>query len=269
MAGIGVALGIASLGVGVAGAMNAKKSAKKAEKQNQTMIDAQMQRQKDFDAVGKPMLQAGQQGVETVAQYLQRLASGDRNTVGEAVAPELNAMTQAQQGSVAASRSMYPRGGSAAAASQAPYALQGQQNNLLFQARQAGIAGLGNLRQNQVSQGLSAMGQGAGLTNSLLQFGLDARRQQFAEGQAIGQGIGGSLDFAQQMFSNANSRQQPLNAQGSGYSGPGLFHSYSSPSGGGFGSLGGGSTPNTSSYNTYSPPSNPFSGGSFLSGRSS
>jgi hypothetical protein len=177
-------------GATVYGAHQANKQAQKLRNQQQPLIDLQKQQLADLQPFGKSFLQQGQANTDIVQNYLRQLASGNRNTTMQALAPEINAATQGQQGAVAAQRGLFPRGGQTASqAAQTPYQFQGMLNNLMFAQRPQAMQQLAQLGGNQASLGLGAFGQGAGLTNNMLNYGLNAQQQMFGQGAAIGQGI--------------------------------------------------------------------------------
>jgi len=238
----------------VYGQHKASKEADKLRKQQQPLIDLQKQQAQELQPFGKSFLQQGQANTDIVQNYLRRLASGDRNLTMETLAPEINAATQGQQGAVTAQRNLFPRGGqSASAAAQQPYQFQGMLNNLMFAQRPQAMSQLAQLGGNQASLGLGAYGQGAGLTNNMLNYGLNAQQQMFGQGAAIGQGISSMVGpFLQYYMMNRQTSPTNTNAQiptGSTYnwgSGPGVTTSNS---------MSGSSTPNTSSYGAYTYPS--------------
>lgn len=240
-----VILGAAGLGATIGTARRQKRLEKQQTSMTKDALAQQKERQTQLDAFGRPMLQDGNQNLGIVQDYLRRLASGDRSLTMETLAPEINAMTQGQQGATSMQRSLMPRGGMGAAASaQLPYQLQGNINNLVFGARPNAMAQLGQLGGNQASLGLGAMGQGAGLTNNMLQYGLNARNQSMQEGMAMGQGIGG---LGQLLFQFYNSR-------GSGQ--PGQAYTSVPPQANPVNS-------GTGSFNPtqpYTPSNNPYSG---------
>jgi hypothetical protein len=185
---------------------NRQRRAGERERRDQKAQDEQIQQQQQqrvgrYDSLALPMIQSGTQNMNTVQSYLQRLASGDRSLTEQTLAPQINQMTDQFRGGVAAQRNLMPRGGAGAAqSSMLGQQLQGGINNMMFGARAGAIGQLGQLGANQTSLGLGAMGQGAGLTNSMLQYGLDARNQQFNQGMAAGQGFMGMLDMAGRLY---------------------------------------------------------------------
>lgn len=205
-----VILGAAGIGAQIGSARRQNRQAREAEQMTREAMDRQNEQQQRFDALGRPMVEQGQQNTDIVQQYLRRLASGDRSLTMQELAPNINSMLEQSRGAVAAQRNMMPRGGAQAAASaHIPQQLQGNINNLMFGARSDAMNRLGTLGNNQVSLGLGAMGQGAGLTNSMLQYGLQAREQAFNQGMQSGQGMVGYLDFINRMFQQYRANSTP------------------------------------------------------------
>lgn len=188
-----VALGIASLGGMIGSALHNKKIADaqlKEQKKNDALAQQhQAEMLKFLQPYGQTMAQHGAYDMNTVGNLL-RGQINSRQSGMQANAPIINQMAQQQQGGVQAMRSLLPRGGqSASQAANLPYQLQGNISNTLMAGRQNAIGQLGQLGSNQASLGLGAMGQGAGLTNSMLNYGLQAQQQMFGQGAAIGQGV--------------------------------------------------------------------------------
>ena len=268
---VGIAGIAANVGMGIYGNQQAKKSADKLKKQQQPLIDQQLAASKMLQPYGQGMMSQGKGNMDMVQQYLQRMASGDRNLMQQSLAPEINGMTQAAQGSVANARSLYPRsGGSAAAAAQLPYQLQGGINNLMFGARPQAMQQLAQLGGNQSSLGLSAMGQGSGLTNNMLQYGLQAQNQMFNQGSQIGQGMSSMVTPMLQWYmmnrqGNTNPqiptqsyKTTPDSMWGNTSVPTSHTSSGSAPWGMGNANFGWGTNP---SYGNYSPSNNPYGGG--------
>lgn len=183
------------------------------DEKNDQMIAEQRARQQQLDGIAAPWMSQGNQNMNMFQSHLRQIAGGDPAQTMQALAPNINGMIQQSQGAVAAQRNLMPRGGmGAAAGAQIPQQLQGGINNMMMGARQNAMGQLGQLGANQLSLGLGAMGQGAGLTNSMLQYGLDARNQQFQQGMQAGQGMVGYLDFInrtyQQGMNNWNNRDK-------------------------------------------------------------
>lgn len=217
---------LASVVAGWWGQKQSNKEAAKLRKSQQPLIDSQTENQQLLKQWAQGLFPQGQQNLNLVQSYLRPQVTGDRNATLSALAPEINALTQRQQGSVQAQRGMFPRGGpTASAAAQQPYQFQGDLNNLLFSARPMAAQQLGQLGSNQASMGLSALGQGAGLTNSMLGYGLDAQRQVFGQGMQLGQGVSSMIaPFLQYYMMNRQAPATPtIQNSGGGYSGPGLF----------------------------------------------
>lgn len=178
------------LAAAIYGQHQANKQADKLRNQQQPLLDQEKQNLGFLQPFGQQMAQQGQGNMGMVQNYLQRLMSGDRNLTMQTLAPEINSLTQGYQGATSAARGMFPRGGQTASqAAQLPYQMQGNINNLLFSARPQAAQQLGQLGGNQASLGLGALGQGAGLTNNMLNYGLNAQQQMFGQGAQIGQGI--------------------------------------------------------------------------------
>ena len=185
-----IAAGALSAGATAYGSHQANKNARQLKNQQQPLVDQQMANLKFLQPYGEQLANQGQGNMGLVQDYLRKLMSGDRGLTMQTLAPEINALTQQYQGATSAARGMYPRGGQTASqAAQLPYQLQGNINNLLFSARPQAAQQLGTLGSNQASLGLGALGQGGGLTNSMLGYGLQAQNQMFGQGAAIGQGI--------------------------------------------------------------------------------
>lgn len=246
------------------GAYAGNKASKKGLKAQQDALNEQKKRASMFDGYGHDMLGEGKQNLDMVQNYLRSLVSGDRGLTEQAVAPEINSLTDQFRGSVAAQRNMYPRGGTTAAASASlPQQYQGQVNNLIFGVRPRASEQLGTLGSNQSSLGLGAMGQGAGLTNSMLDFGLRSRDQMFNQGAQTGQGVGNGLMMAYLMSQGRGtpSAQTGQSAYLDQSQYPNLFGGInpwtngSNNSGGSSLSFFGSNTP---SYSSYSAPQNPW-----------
>lgn len=235
------------------------KQRKRDKIEDDKLMAEQKGRQQKLDAFGQPLLQQGQQNMESVQDYLRRLSSGDRGLTEQAMAPNINAMTDQFRGSVSAQRSMNPRGSNAAQSGMLNQQLNSGVNNMLFGARTGAMDSLSQLGSNQATLGLSAMGQGAGLTNSMLQYGLNARGQMFNQGMMAGQASGGYAAGLQGIY-NAWPRNNSLPA-----SNPSPYTSSMQPNqiGGNLDTFGkgstlgfGGQTPGS----TYSPSNNPYGG---------
>lgn len=182
--------------------------AKKAQSRQDEMMN-------QFLPYGKDMLGTGKENMGLVQAYLRNQLSGDRGLTMQTVAPEINAMSDQARGSVAAQRSAMPRGGmGAAAGADTNRQLQSGINNLLFSVRPRAAEQLAQLGGNQSSLGLGAMGQGVGLTNSMLQYGLDARNQQMMQGQSAGQGMGGLMQLAMMYMNNRPNNQTATSPYG-------------------------------------------------------
>lgn len=243
------------------GQHQANKNAKDLRNQQQPLLDNQMELMKMLQPYGQQFLGQGQDAMGFVKGYLEKLASGNRELTSQAVAPEINTLTRQQQGSVATQRGLFPRGGTTASqASQLPQQLQGNINNLLFSVRPQAMSQLGQLGGNMASIGSGLLGQSGGLTNSMLNYGLNAQQQMFGQGQQIGQGVSSLIGpFMQYMMMN-NAQRGNLNPNatpGAGWTNPNIFGQSAPPSNstpsGGF-SLG-------SNYGSYSSSNNPYSGG--------
>lgn len=247
------AMAIAALGATVGTALRQKKREKKQDSIMAEQLAQQQARQAQFDALGRPLFDQGKGNMDLVQQYLRSLASGDRNLTMQTMAPQINTMSDTYRGSVAAQRSLSPRGGTTAAnAADLPRQHQSDINNMLFGVRPEAMNQLGQLGSNQASLGLGAMGQGAGLTNSMLQYGLESRRQMLEQGMALGQGIGGMAQLLMQYqmgrtpAANTSQPLSPFTAQQA----PNLFNSPTQ--GWGSSSLGFGNSSPYSNYGIYS-----------------
>lgn len=240
-----------------------QQKADEAAKKLQAQQQAQLAMLQPF---GQSFLHNGQDNLNVVQNYLRSLAGGNRALAMQSVAPEINTLAGQQQGSVAAGHALYPRGGATAsqnANNQTQF--QGNVNNLLFGARRDALGQLGMLGNNQASLGLGAFGQGAGLTNSMLQYGLDARNQSFNQGSQIGQGIGQGLSGLLNYYQNRNTTRPaqttPSTLNSTNY--PNLYGNISfgnsnlggpSSSQGTAATLGGGATASSNPYNNYLKP---------------
>lgn len=215
MSWVAVALAVGQAIYGKHQQDKANREAKKIRKEDQKLIDEQRERQKSLDAFGRPFLDRAGQNYGLVENYLRQVASGNRELTEQALAPQINQASDLYRGSVAAQRNVNPRSGAnAAMAGQMGQQFQGGINNMLFGARTDAMNQLGTLAGNQATLGLGAMGQGAGLTNSMLQYGLQARDQMFNQGMMAGQAAMGQWDYWTRMGMNAynnyqNRRQAP------------------------------------------------------------
>jgi hypothetical protein len=213
MTWVAVGMGLASMAYGEFSNRRAKKEAEKGQKEDQKYLDTQLEQQKQLtDMFGRPLVQQGMQNMNSAQGILQQMASGDRSLTQQAMAPQINQMTDMMRGGVQAQRGLMPRGGmSASQAGGMNQQLQGNINNMLFGARTNAIGQLAQLGGNQASLGLGAMGQGAGLTNNMLQYGLNARNQMFNQGMAAGAGAMGQADYLTRMgmmaYNNYQNRQ--------------------------------------------------------------
>jgi hypothetical protein len=251
--------------MGWLGHNQAKKNAKDAKKQSQGLIDAQMDQLKTLKPYGERLLGQGTTNLEQVQSYLRPLVSGDRAAMEQAAAPEINSIAEQQQGSLNTQRNLYPRGGMGAAmTADQPRQLQGDITNFLFGARRSGAEALGTLGGNMASLGLGAMGQGSGLTNSMLEYGLNARNQQFNQESAIGNGVMNGILLGRMLMPSGGSQKptlpattnysSPSPAQGFGssrlgYPGQSPYNNSFFPSSSM--TLGGGSNPSSNSYDNY------------------
>lgn len=176
---------------GLYGQNKANQNAKSLRNSQQPFVDQQLQNMQFLAPYGQQMAQSGQQNMGMVQSYLRNLMSGDRGLTMQTMAPEINNLTQQYQGAIQAQRSQMPRGGtSAGQAGNLGTQLQGNINNLLFSARPMASQQLAGLGSQQSSLGLGALGGAGGLTNNMLNYGLNAQQQMFGQGQQIGQGIG-------------------------------------------------------------------------------
>lgn len=246
---------IASAAYGGYSANKARQRAKDEAKKAQARQDELM---KMFLPYGKDMLGRGKENMGLVESYWRPQLSGDRGRTMQAVAPEINAMTDQARGSVSAARMGAPRGGaSAAAGADIPRQLQSGVNNLLFSVRPQAAQNLAQLGGNQSSLGLGALGQGAGLTNSMLQYGLDSRQLAMQQGQALGQGLSGLTQLMQYYANNRSSPQtaalNPRSPQTQSQY-PNLFGDIWTGRGGSSPTSPLGGTRQPSNYNIYSPP---------------
>lgn len=242
------------------GAYEGNKARQQAKDQDKAAIAAQKDQLAAFQPYGQSLMKSGQGNMDIVQQYLRRLASGDRGLTEQTLAPEINSMAGAQQNSVGAQRNLYPRGGMAASqAANLPYQLQGNINNLMFQSRPQAMSQLGQLGSNQSSLGLGALGQGAGLTNSMLNYGLQSRQQMFDLGQNTMSGVGNNLINSYLLYQM--NRPQPTQSQlpvttpnyPQNIMAPGPTNGTASSSNLYGKTLGGGTTPSSNSYNSYQP----------------
>lgn len=178
---IGAGLGL--LG-GLFGQNQAKKQLKaqeKADKERMAFLKEQSDR---FYKLGLPFMQTGQQNMGLYQNMLRRLASGDRGLMEQQMAPEINMMNEQNRGMLGSMASNYGRG--APMGTGVYDRLQGQIANQMFSLRPQAAAGLGQLGGNQYQLALGTIGQGTGLTNTMLDYGLRARDQMFNQGAAIG-----------------------------------------------------------------------------------
>ena len=189
----------------------ARQRAGDESKKNRARQDEMMNQ---FLPFGKEMMGTGKENMGLVQSYLRDQLSGDRGQTMQTVAPEINAISDMSRGNVAAQRAAMPRGGmGAAAGADNNRQVQSNINNLLFSVRPRAAEQLGQLGGNQANLGLGAMGQGVGLTNSMLQYGLNARNQLMQEGQSAGQGMGGLMQLAM-MYMNNRSGGAPTSPYG-------------------------------------------------------
>lgn len=248
-------LGLGNLLLGGWGMLESKKAAKDAKNQSQPLIDEQLKMLKALGPIGQELLGYGR-GANPLIDRMQQMGMGQGPAIDQYLAPLVNQMTQQQAGAVSAQRSQYPRGGQTASqTAQLPYQLQGNIANMKFQTMGDMLTRALQARQNQTSQGLAAMGQGAGLTNSMLDYGLNARAQQFNQGMAAGQGMTNSLLMAYMMRNQGAPRtdnnptpytlpaQNPYTSYGDFTPGKGSNATT--------GTLGGQPTASTTSYNPY------------------
>lgn len=204
---------VAAVVSGIFAKQQADKNRQQLQKTQQPFLDLQKQNLQFLQPYGQQLAQSGMGNLNEVQSYLQRLMSGDRGLTMQTLAPEINSLTQQYQGSVGAARGLYPRGGQTASqAAQLPYQMQGNINNLLFSARPQAAQQLGQLGSNQASLGMGALGQGGGLTNSMLNYGLNAQNQMFGQGMQIGQGISSLIGPMMQYYMmNYMGRQPSVN----------------------------------------------------------
>lgn len=220
---------IAGAGATAYGANQSARSARGLQKQQQPLIDQQLALTRLGQLYGERWMKSGETNLDLVQEYFRPLVSGDRSASMQALAPEINALTEQSRGSVAAQRGLFPRGGQGAAqAAQIPTQVQGNINNLLFSSRPRAAQGLMNLGGIQADLGMGAIGKSAGLSNNLLNYGLNAQQQMFGQGASIGQGIS-SLFGPMMMWYMMNRGQSPSPdipnpeaATGHRYSQPGM-----------------------------------------------
>lgn len=206
----------------IIGAIASKHNTDKQEESTRDLRGMELQNMKDLGPWAKQFLQQGAGAVTPAMNYYQRLLSGNRQDMMQAVAPEINSMNAQSTGLVNAQREMMPRGGmSTAQTSMIPWQNRGAINNLLFSVRPQAASALGQLGGNMISQGLGAMGLGSGMTNSMLNYGLNARQQNFDQGQSIGSAFGGAYQnylLSQMMNNNNPSAKLPAYGNNSGNS---------------------------------------------------
>lgn len=198
---------IAPIAASIIGGIMSKQQSDKNRRQGQPLLDMQMQNAKELQPWAKQFLEQGAGAQGAVGNYYQKLLSGNRTDAMQAMAPEINSINSQNMGMVNASRELSPRGGmSSAQSSMIPWQNRGAVNNLLFSVRPMAAQGLGQLGGNMVSQGLGAMGLGSGMTNSMLNYGLQARQQNFDQGQQIGGALGGAYQnyLLYHMMNNGN-----------------------------------------------------------------
>jgi hypothetical protein len=147
-------------------------------------------------------LTSGQQAFQAPTDYWSRILSGDQQEINRVIAPEANRISGAY-GQAARQASMFlPRGGYASTKlAELPFQRASDIGNLANTLRPQAAQNLGNLAgaQSSIGSGLlgnilsvfGQAGQGAGQTgNSILNYGLANRGQQFGQGQAIGGSLG-------------------------------------------------------------------------------
>jgi hypothetical protein len=189
-------VGLAQLALAAKAQKDAKKAAKKAQAADAAAMAKQEERASKLDALGRPLMDGGKDNLDIVQQYLRRMAGGDRAATMQALAPELNAVSEQFRGSAMAQRGMFPRGGMGpAATADLARQQQSQVNNLIFGARPQAINQLSQLGSGQAQLGLGVMGAGAGLSNNMLDYGLQSRQQMYNWGRDSGEGMSNALNL--------------------------------------------------------------------------
>ena len=209
----------------VISALGAVYAGHEANKQRQLQHD-QMKKQEELlkpaAESGKLYTQQAQSAIGPTLNYYTTLLSGNRSAMQEAMAPELNSIAKSYAGSAAATRGLYPRGGtSPSAAGNLRYQELGDINNTLYKARPMAANALGSLGTNLAGLGYQGLGLSAGISSNIFNQGMQARQQQFGEGQAAGQGLFNA--YQAYLLSRSMSGGGSGSGGGGGYSGPGLF----------------------------------------------
>jgi hypothetical protein len=152
-------------------------------------------------STGQGATSAGLGALGKAGSFFSSLLSGNRAQTNAAMAPQIataNAQTDAQRRQLAASGTA--RGGGTAPASQTAQTTKlAQIQNMLFGARTGAAEGLTKVGSAEGGIGLSAAATAGNAATGLGELGTNARKQDLAQQQEIGQSIGqiaASLLFA-------------------------------------------------------------------------
>lgn len=223
---------------------------------------------------GSYALKNSQDSIGAATNYYQSILNGNRSSIQDTLAPELNSIASKYRGAYQTAREQMGRSGmSAAQASSLPYQQAGAENNLIASARPQAAQALAGLGPSVGSLGLNAYGLSSNIQNNVFSQGLQAQQLQNQNNAGIGQGLWNAY-YAYQMNPGGGGTQnmgplpQGQNISSFYGSSPGVTQPI--PTGQGLGGIAGsapGTVGNSTSGNTSmyakSPgttTSNPYSG---------
>jgi hypothetical protein len=183
---MGVAMPIAQVAMAAYGAYSAKKAGDEQKKQ----LRRQNAMGNEAAGMGRNFYNQSQQAYGPAMNHYRQLASANPLAVREAIAPEMNAMTDQYRNAYNSARTLHGRGGmSANQASQMPFDLAGKQTNMMYSARNNAAQQLAGMGGQLGGLGFQGFGMGAGIHQNLFQNTLAARQQQYQEGAGAGESL--------------------------------------------------------------------------------
>lgn len=168
----------------------ASRKANKKSSTEKSLEKSQLDALQYLMPLGKSLAGQGQELFGLPISYFKNLAGGNRNALSEAISPQLSALHQQDEGSLASIASQSPRGGGVGdALSRLPFRSNMARTNLLMGARSNAMGSLMNAGQNLLSTGVGAIGGGSGIGSNLLNYGLNKSNQAFDQGSATGESL--------------------------------------------------------------------------------
>ncbi len=133
-------------------------------------------------------------GLSKVSDFFSALMSGDRNSILNVLAPEVDTLTSQYDTGRKTGEEFAPRGGGRGAAlEELPFRKAGDINKLVQGAREKGAAGLTSVSSLFGQLGTSELGGGVNAANSAFGNIQDAKVNQQQQQAAAGSAIGGLI----------------------------------------------------------------------------